>query len=269
MPVQSTAGTRVCDCLADRFGNAADNRLGERRYPSDMTDAEWVVVRPLLPVPGRMQGQGGQPEAYCHRALVEGRGRSEVAALFRASVRAVDKWWARWQAGGRDALLSRPQGRRAGDHQVLSEAEQAREGRLLRLRFRPAPALRRHGRPRTASLAGAPVPAPIPAAAVRPRTARRRSVGVLDRRWSSSMSHRSTSAFSASSRTWSGPRRREIWLAPTRRRVTRWQQSMRVATLQGYGRYADCRGRTRTLAAAAPCPLRAACSRDSRLRAVA
>ncbi|MER6113270.1 IS630 family transposase [Streptomyces hirsutus] len=58
-------------------------------------------------------------------ALVEGRGRSEVAALFRVSVRAVDKWWARWQAGGRDALLSRPRGRRAGDHQVLSEAEQA------------------------------------------------------------------------------------------------------------------------------------------------
>ncbi|WP_370628444.1 hypothetical protein [Streptomyces avermitilis] len=26
---------------------------------------------------------------------MEGRGRSEVAALFRVSVRAVDKWWAR------------------------------------------------------------------------------------------------------------------------------------------------------------------------------
>ncbi|MEU0103743.1 IS630 family transposase [Streptomyces sp. NPDC006267] len=58
-------------------------------------------------------------------ALVEGRDRSEVAALFRVSVRAVDNWWARWQAGGRDALLSRPRGRRAGEHQVLSEAEQA------------------------------------------------------------------------------------------------------------------------------------------------
>ncbi|MEU2762535.1 helix-turn-helix domain-containing protein [Streptomyces sp. NPDC007094] len=34
----------------------------------------------------------------------------EVAALFRVSVRAVDNWWARWQAGGRDALLSRPRG---------------------------------------------------------------------------------------------------------------------------------------------------------------
>ncbi|MFG2978373.1 transposase, partial [Streptomyces sp. NPDC048331] len=36
-----------------------------------MTDAEWAVVRPLLPVPGWMRGRGGQPEAYCHRALLD------------------------------------------------------------------------------------------------------------------------------------------------------------------------------------------------------
>ncbi|WP_435811505.1 helix-turn-helix domain-containing protein [Streptomyces microflavus] len=58
-------------------------------------------------------------------ALVEGRDRVEVAALFKVSVKAVDNWWVRWQAGGRDALLSRPRGRRVGEHQVLSEAEQA------------------------------------------------------------------------------------------------------------------------------------------------
>ncbi|WP_435843002.1 IS630 family transposase [Streptomyces filamentosus] len=56
---------------------------------------------------------------------MEGRDRAEVAALFRVSVRAVDNWWTRWQADGRDALLSRPRGRRVGEHQVLSEAEQA------------------------------------------------------------------------------------------------------------------------------------------------
>ncbi|WP_266389213.1 hypothetical protein [Streptomyces sp. NBC_01619] len=39
-----------------------------------MTDAEWVVVRPLLPVPGWMQGQGGQPAAYCHRAMPDAIG---------------------------------------------------------------------------------------------------------------------------------------------------------------------------------------------------
>ncbi|WP_443078409.1 helix-turn-helix domain-containing protein [Streptomyces sp. NBC_01723] len=58
-------------------------------------------------------------------ALVEGRDRAVVAALFKMSVRAVDNWWTRWRTGGRDALPSRPRGRRVGEHQVLSEAEQA------------------------------------------------------------------------------------------------------------------------------------------------
>ncbi|WP_455772389.1 IS630 family transposase [Streptomyces parvus] len=58
-------------------------------------------------------------------ALVEGRDQVEVAALFKVSVKAVDNWWTRRQTGGRDALLSRPRGRRVGEHQALSEAEQA------------------------------------------------------------------------------------------------------------------------------------------------
>ncbi|MFF9346314.1 IS5 family transposase [Streptomyces sp. NPDC014734] len=36
-----------------------------------MTDAEWAVVRPPLPVPGRLRGRGGQPEAYGHRAMLD------------------------------------------------------------------------------------------------------------------------------------------------------------------------------------------------------
>ncbi|MBK3647943.1 IS5 family transposase [Streptomyces sp. MBT33] len=36
-----------------------------------MTDAEWALVRPLLPVPGWLRGRGGQPEAYCHRAILD------------------------------------------------------------------------------------------------------------------------------------------------------------------------------------------------------
>lgn len=74
MPVQPTAGNRECDCLAHRFGIAADSRLRERRYPGDMTDAEWVVVRPLLPVPGWMSGPGGQPQGYGHRAMLDAIG---------------------------------------------------------------------------------------------------------------------------------------------------------------------------------------------------
>ncbi|WDN50360.1 helix-turn-helix domain-containing protein [Streptomyces clavuligerus] len=32
-------------------------------------------------------------------ALMEGRDRMEVAALFKVSVRAVDNWWGKWQTG--------------------------------------------------------------------------------------------------------------------------------------------------------------------------
>lgn len=61
--VGSTSATLACDCLAHRFGNARDHGARERRYRTDMSDAEWAVVRPLLPVPGWLRGRGGQPEA--------------------------------------------------------------------------------------------------------------------------------------------------------------------------------------------------------------
>ncbi len=68
---QSSSVTLECDCLAHRFGNATDNGVRQRRYPTDMTDTEWAAVRPLLPVPGWMRGRGGQPEAYYHRAILD------------------------------------------------------------------------------------------------------------------------------------------------------------------------------------------------------
>jgi hypothetical protein len=33
------------------YGNAADDPDRVHRYPSDMTDAEWAAIWPLLPVP--------------------------------------------------------------------------------------------------------------------------------------------------------------------------------------------------------------------------
>ncbi|MFI6586044.1 IS5 family transposase [Embleya sp. NPDC050493] len=36
-----------------------------------MTDAEWAVVRGAFPVPRWLEGRGGQPEAYCHREMVD------------------------------------------------------------------------------------------------------------------------------------------------------------------------------------------------------
>uniref|UniRef100_UPI003F4C28A9 helix-turn-helix domain-containing protein n=1 Tax=Streptomyces microflavus TaxID=1919 RepID=UPI003F4C28A9 len=58
-------------------------------------------------------------------ALVGGRGREDVAAVFGVSLKAVDGWWAKWQAGGREALVMRPRGKPVGVHQVLGEAGQA------------------------------------------------------------------------------------------------------------------------------------------------
>jgi transposase len=36
-----------------------------------MTEAEWRVVRPLLPVPAWLEGRGGRPEGYCHRVMLD------------------------------------------------------------------------------------------------------------------------------------------------------------------------------------------------------
>jgi transposase len=51
------------------YGNAADHSDRARRYPSDMTDAEWAAIWPLLPA--WLQGRGGRPEGYCHRQLLD------------------------------------------------------------------------------------------------------------------------------------------------------------------------------------------------------
>lgn len=58
-------------------------------------------------------------------ALVEGRDREDVAAMFKVSLKAVDGWWAKWLSSGWEALTARPRGRRVGEHQALSVAEQA------------------------------------------------------------------------------------------------------------------------------------------------
>ncbi|OEJ42640.1 transposase [Streptomyces agglomeratus] len=70
-PVQFNSAAPLCDCLAHVYGNAADHPDRERRYPSDMSDAEWAAIRPLVPVPAWLQGRGGQPEGYCHRQMLD------------------------------------------------------------------------------------------------------------------------------------------------------------------------------------------------------
>ena len=43
-------------------------------------------------------------------ALVAGRDREDVAAVFQVSLKAVDKWWAKRFAGGRGAWWRGPAG---------------------------------------------------------------------------------------------------------------------------------------------------------------
>jgi transposase len=71
MPAASNWPPLSCDCLAHRFGNAADHSDRRPVYPTDMSDAEWALVRDAMPVPGWLEGRGGQPEGYCHRQMID------------------------------------------------------------------------------------------------------------------------------------------------------------------------------------------------------
>lgn len=72
-PVAADARRRAvgCDCLAHRYGNAADRAMRAAVYPTDLTDAQWAVIAPLIPAPAWIGGRGGRPEGYCHREMVD------------------------------------------------------------------------------------------------------------------------------------------------------------------------------------------------------
>ncbi|MGX7826541.1 IS5 family transposase [Actinokineospora sp. 24-640] len=42
-----------------------------RRYPTDVTDAQWAVLDPLLPDPACLAGRGGRWEKHCRRVIVD------------------------------------------------------------------------------------------------------------------------------------------------------------------------------------------------------
>jgi hypothetical protein len=69
--VESNSPSLSCDCLAHRFGNAADRPDRTPCYASDMTEAEWQVIRAVLPVPAWLEGRGGRPEGFCHRQMID------------------------------------------------------------------------------------------------------------------------------------------------------------------------------------------------------
>ncbi|WP_323177900.1 IS5 family transposase [Streptomyces sp. NBC_00083] len=45
--------------------------MRRRRYPSDTTDLEWLLIEPLLPVPACQTARGGRPEAHPRREIVD------------------------------------------------------------------------------------------------------------------------------------------------------------------------------------------------------
>lgn len=72
-PAVADASRRAvaCDCLAHRYGNAADRPRRRPVYPTDLTDGQWAVIVALIPVPAWIGGRGGRPEGYCHREMID------------------------------------------------------------------------------------------------------------------------------------------------------------------------------------------------------
>lgn len=46
--------------------------MREPRYPSDMTDAEWALIEPLLPSAACTTPSGGHPEKQPRREIIDG-----------------------------------------------------------------------------------------------------------------------------------------------------------------------------------------------------
>jgi Putative transposase of IS4/5 family (DUF4096) len=68
-PVQPALnpGTVACRCCPG--GISRSTRA--RRYPSEMSQAEWAVCEPLLPAPTRLAGRGARPARWCMRDIVD------------------------------------------------------------------------------------------------------------------------------------------------------------------------------------------------------
>lgn len=76
----SSQASPECDCLAHRFGNAGDRPYRRPRYPSDMSDVEWAVVRDAMPVPGWLEAA-----AAGRRVIATGRWSTRCATWSRAA----------------------------------------------------------------------------------------------------------------------------------------------------------------------------------------
>ncbi len=96
-------GATACRCCPG--GLSRSTRA--RRYPSDMSQAEWAVCEPLLPAPAWLAGRGGRPARRCMRDIVDAvRYLTHNGPVWRALPADFPPagtvcWWAdKWQAGG-------------------------------------------------------------------------------------------------------------------------------------------------------------------------
>lgn len=87
--------------------------MREHHYPSDMSDAEWLLIEPLLPPPSCSLPTGGRPEKYDRRAVVNAiryvnrTGCQWRAVPFNYAVpwRTVYRWFQKWHAAGVTARI--------------------------------------------------------------------------------------------------------------------------------------------------------------------
>jgi transposase len=70
-PTVTPLPTAPCQCVACRWGHGQDHPVRPRRYTTDMTDEEWLVIEPLMPWPTWLDGNGGRPEEYCRRQITD------------------------------------------------------------------------------------------------------------------------------------------------------------------------------------------------------
>ncbi|GAA4090866.1 IS5 family transposase [Streptomyces shaanxiensis] len=82
--------------------------MRDRCYPTDMTDAEWELIEPLLPPPACTQPSGGRPEKYDRRTVIDairylvdnGIKWRAVPTDFGIPWRSLYAYFQRWAAAG-------------------------------------------------------------------------------------------------------------------------------------------------------------------------
>ena len=99
-PVPDVVACRCCPGGLSRSRRA-------RRYPSDMSEAEWAVCEPSLPAPAWLAGRGGRPARWCMRDVADAiRYLTHNGPVWRAlpadfpPAGTVYWWLDKWQADG-------------------------------------------------------------------------------------------------------------------------------------------------------------------------